>query len=213
MKLHPKGEDDMMGDHVVDRGDIKFRPGKGVEINSADDNFQLRIRVRVQMLYTYIHGNPWAQRGGRARRTPQRLPAPSRALRLSGAFLWQAQPVQARDRPASQGQRRPRLLPRLHQEQGHSGSRRAVQDLVEPAARDFVWQPPNGRSLAHQCRVHARPRHGHRHSVAGLPRQEQDAIRARRLDRQRAQQSLVHRLRHGVPSAYRVSPAGHLPRL
>jgi hypothetical protein len=54
-KLHPKGEDEMMGDHVVDRGDIKFRPGKGVEINSADDKFQLRIRVRVQMLYTFVH--------------------------------------------------------------------------------------------------------------------------------------------------------------
>ncbi len=56
--LHPEGEDEMMGDHIVDRGDIKFRPGKGVEINSADDDFQLRIRVRVQMLYTYIHGDP-----------------------------------------------------------------------------------------------------------------------------------------------------------
>jgi hypothetical protein len=54
-ELHPKGEDEMMGDHIVDRGDIKFRPGKGVEINSADDNFQLRIRVRVQMLYSYVH--------------------------------------------------------------------------------------------------------------------------------------------------------------
>ena len=54
-ELHPEGEDEMMGDHIVDRGDIKFRPGKGVEINSADDNFQLRIRVRVQMLYTYVH--------------------------------------------------------------------------------------------------------------------------------------------------------------
>jgi phosphate-selective porin OprO/OprP len=54
-ELHPKGEDELMGDHVVDRGDIKFRPGKGVEINSADDKFQLRIRVRVQMLYSYVH--------------------------------------------------------------------------------------------------------------------------------------------------------------
>jgi hypothetical protein len=54
-ELHPKGEDELMGDHIVDRGDIKFRPGKGVEINSADDEFQLRIRVRVQMLYTYAH--------------------------------------------------------------------------------------------------------------------------------------------------------------
>lgn len=57
-QLHPKGEDELMGDHVVDRGDIKFRPGKGVEINSADDKFQLRIRVRVQMLYTYVHDEP-----------------------------------------------------------------------------------------------------------------------------------------------------------
>lgn len=54
-QLHPEGEDELMGDHIVDRGDIKFRPGKGVEINSADDEFQLRIRVRVQMLYTYVH--------------------------------------------------------------------------------------------------------------------------------------------------------------
>jgi hypothetical protein len=54
-QLHPEGEDELMGDHVVDRGDIKFRPGKGVEINSADDKFQLRIRVRVQMLYSFVH--------------------------------------------------------------------------------------------------------------------------------------------------------------
>lgn len=56
--LHPKGEDEMMADHIVDRGDIKFRPGKGVEINSTDDKFQLRIRVRVQMLYTVVSGEP-----------------------------------------------------------------------------------------------------------------------------------------------------------
>jgi hypothetical protein len=55
-ELHPKGEDELMGDHIVDRGDIKFRPGKGVEINSADDKFQLRIRVRVQMLWTVLNG-------------------------------------------------------------------------------------------------------------------------------------------------------------
>ena len=54
--LHPKGEDELMGDHVVDRGDIKFRPGKGVEINSADDDFQLRIRVRAQFLFTVLNG-------------------------------------------------------------------------------------------------------------------------------------------------------------
>jgi hypothetical protein len=55
--LHPEGEDEMMADHPVDRGDISFRPGKGVEINSADDAFQLRIRVRVQMLYTLVNGD------------------------------------------------------------------------------------------------------------------------------------------------------------
>jgi hypothetical protein len=55
-KLHPKGEDEMMGSHPVDRGDISFRPGKGVEINSADDDFQLRIRVRVQFLFTVLSG-------------------------------------------------------------------------------------------------------------------------------------------------------------
>ena len=55
-KLVPEGETEMMGDHVVDRGDIKFRPGKGVEINSADDDFQLRIRVRVQFLWTVLSG-------------------------------------------------------------------------------------------------------------------------------------------------------------
>ena len=53
-ELHPKGEDELMGDHIVDRGDIKFRPGKGVEINSADDDFQLRIRVRAQFLFTVV---------------------------------------------------------------------------------------------------------------------------------------------------------------
>lgn len=56
-QLHPKGEDEMMGDHPVDRGDISFKPGKGVEINSADDAFQLRIRVRVQFLYTLVDGD------------------------------------------------------------------------------------------------------------------------------------------------------------
>ncbi len=58
VELHPKGEDEMMADHPVGAGDIKFRPGKGVEINSADDAFQLRIRVRVQILYTLTNGDP-----------------------------------------------------------------------------------------------------------------------------------------------------------
>ena len=56
-QLRPEGEDEMMADHPVDRGDILFKPGKGVEINSADDDFQLRIRVRVQFLYTLANGD------------------------------------------------------------------------------------------------------------------------------------------------------------
>jgi hypothetical protein len=56
-QIRPKGEDEMVGDHPVDAAGIKFRPGKGVEINSADDDFQLRIRVRVQLLYSLVRGN------------------------------------------------------------------------------------------------------------------------------------------------------------
>ncbi|MDH3200177.1 MAG: OprO/OprP family phosphate-selective porin [Myxococcales bacterium] len=56
-QLRPEGEDEMMAGHPVDRGDISFKPGKGVEINSADDDFQLRIRVRVQFLYTLADGD------------------------------------------------------------------------------------------------------------------------------------------------------------
>jgi len=56
-ELRPKREDEMMGDHPVGPGGIKFRPGTGLEINSEDDDFQLRIRVRVQFLYTLVKGN------------------------------------------------------------------------------------------------------------------------------------------------------------
>lgn len=56
-EIRPKGEEEMMGDHPVGPGGIKFRPGKGVEINSDDEDFQLRIRVRVQFLYTLVKGN------------------------------------------------------------------------------------------------------------------------------------------------------------
>ncbi len=47
----------MMGAHPVESGGISFKPGKGMEVNSADDDFQLRIRVRVQFLYTLADGN------------------------------------------------------------------------------------------------------------------------------------------------------------
>lgn len=56
-EIRPKGEQEMMGDHPVGPGGIKFRPGKGVEINSDDEDFQLRIRVRVQFLYTLVKGD------------------------------------------------------------------------------------------------------------------------------------------------------------
>ncbi|MGB8328746.1 MAG: hypothetical protein WCE62_01365 [Polyangiales bacterium] len=55
-QIRPKGEQEMMGDHPVSPGGIRFRPGKGVEINSDDGDFQLRIRVRVQFLYTLVRG-------------------------------------------------------------------------------------------------------------------------------------------------------------
>ncbi|MGB8225106.1 MAG: porin [Polyangiales bacterium] len=56
-QIRPKGEDAMMGAHPVESGGISFKPGKGMEVNSADDDFQLRIRVRVQFLYTLADGN------------------------------------------------------------------------------------------------------------------------------------------------------------
>jgi phosphate-selective porin OprO/OprP len=56
-EIRPKGEAKMMEPHPVGQADIAFKPGKGVEINSADDDFQLRIRVRVQFLYTLVRGS------------------------------------------------------------------------------------------------------------------------------------------------------------
>jgi phosphate-selective porin OprO/OprP len=53
-ELVPAGEEAKMAPHEVLAGDVAFKPGKGVEFNSADDQFQLRIRVRVQMLYTVL---------------------------------------------------------------------------------------------------------------------------------------------------------------
>ena len=55
--IRPEGEGEMMEPHPVGQGNIAFKPGKGVEINSADDDFQLRIRVRVQFLYTLLRGS------------------------------------------------------------------------------------------------------------------------------------------------------------
>jgi hypothetical protein len=55
-QIRPAGEDEMMEDHPVGQSDIAFRPGRGLEINSTDEDFQLRIRVRVQLLYTLLRG-------------------------------------------------------------------------------------------------------------------------------------------------------------
>lgn len=56
-EIRPDGEDEMMEAHPVGPDGIAFRPGKGLEINSADGDFQLRIRVRVQLLYTLLRGD------------------------------------------------------------------------------------------------------------------------------------------------------------
>ncbi|MCA9614758.1 MAG: hypothetical protein H6720_27280 [Sandaracinus sp.] len=50
--LLPPGEEERMGTHAVDLERLRFVPGKGLEINSADGAFRLRTRVRVQFRYT-----------------------------------------------------------------------------------------------------------------------------------------------------------------
>jgi len=56
-EIRPKGEEEMMGEHPVGHRGITFQPGRGLEINSDDDEFQLRIRLRVQFLYTLAKGD------------------------------------------------------------------------------------------------------------------------------------------------------------
>ena len=50
--LIPEDEEEMMASHPVGAGKIEFKPGKGLAISSSDGDFQLKTRVRVQMLYT-----------------------------------------------------------------------------------------------------------------------------------------------------------------
>ncbi|NOY94110.1 MAG: hypothetical protein GXP55_23240 [Deltaproteobacteria bacterium] len=51
LSLVPPGEAERVGDHAVDLPHIRFRPGHGLELASADGQFAIATRVRVQMLY------------------------------------------------------------------------------------------------------------------------------------------------------------------
>ena len=50
--LVPKGEDERMSARSVGNGKIAFKPGKGLTIKSDDGDFELKTRVRLQLLYT-----------------------------------------------------------------------------------------------------------------------------------------------------------------
>jgi hypothetical protein len=52
----PAGEKDLFAGHMVEAGDIRFKPGSGLEVRSNDGLFKLTIRARAQMLYTFEHG-------------------------------------------------------------------------------------------------------------------------------------------------------------
>jgi len=53
----PAGEAERMADRPVDAARIRFRPGHGLEIESADGAFSLTTRVRVQVLYQLENSN------------------------------------------------------------------------------------------------------------------------------------------------------------
>jgi len=53
----PKGEEERMSAHEVDATQIKFRPGKGLQISSSDAMFSLTTRLRAQMRYTLEQDN------------------------------------------------------------------------------------------------------------------------------------------------------------
>lgn len=61
--LLPPGEAEMMGAHEVESTAIRFVPGKGLELTSADGRFRLQTRVRAQFRWTLADsGDDWAQR-------------------------------------------------------------------------------------------------------------------------------------------------------
>ncbi|MFT5356051.1 MAG: phosphate-selective porin OprO/OprP, partial [Polyangiales bacterium] len=61
--LLPPGEAEMMGAHEVETTTIRFVPGKGLELTSADGRFRLQTRVRAQFRWTLADsGDDWAHR-------------------------------------------------------------------------------------------------------------------------------------------------------
>lgn len=51
----PRGENALFEPHPVARGEVAFRPGSGLVVESADGRFSLVFRSRAQMLYTLEH--------------------------------------------------------------------------------------------------------------------------------------------------------------
>ncbi|MDH5676599.1 MAG: OprO/OprP family phosphate-selective porin [Myxococcales bacterium] len=49
------------GDHDVDNSKTRFRPGKGLHVESADGDFALATRLRAQFLYTTEKTDQWQQ--------------------------------------------------------------------------------------------------------------------------------------------------------
>jgi hypothetical protein len=48
----PNGEKERMSAHEVDASQMKFKPGKGLQVTSKDGKFRLTTRLRAQMRYT-----------------------------------------------------------------------------------------------------------------------------------------------------------------
>ena len=212
-ELHPKGEDEMMGDHIVDRGDIKFRPGKGVEINSADDNFQLRIRVRVQMLYTYVHDENLGTNEGdepeanlndfRLRRA--RFVFQGHAFGKHNQYKLEIDPLRkdnvVLDYYLDFTKNRD-IQVRVGQYKISSNRQRVISSgNLQMVDRSIV---NSEFSLDRDMGIDIRSRDF-------LGKNKMRYV-LRHLDRQRPQQPAVHRLLDGVPGSPRVPADGHLPR-
>ncbi len=55
--LVPEGEKELVGNHDVDGVKTTFKPGKGLQVQSADGKFALGIRVRIQLRDTITKSN------------------------------------------------------------------------------------------------------------------------------------------------------------
>ena len=64
----PVGEEERMAAHEVDASKMKFKPGKGLEISSADGQFKLITRLRAQMRYTLDQADGELSHGFQLRR-------------------------------------------------------------------------------------------------------------------------------------------------